>query len=126
LAIEGGHGSRAVNADQPIGLSTRARGRFKRLHRLVAAQIVESFAYGFLRHGLQPQPLYRLFGARVLDYVAEDKLAFASGVASVNDAIDIFALDEAHQQFEAFLRTLVGRPQFELRRYYRQVGEGPF
>ena len=40
--IERGHGARAVDADQPVGLGARARGVGQALHLLVAAQLRRS------------------------------------------------------------------------------------
>src|SRR5690606_31277673 len=116
FAVEGRHGARAVDADQPVGLGTRARGRFKRLELFVVAQVLERFADRGLRHGLQPQAAYGLLYAGILDDVAEDQLALSARVTGVDQGIDIFALGQLDQQLQAFGRALVRRPQLEFRR----------
>ncbi|MNQ55759.1 hypothetical protein D3C85_698610 [compost metagenome] len=125
LAVEGGHGAGAVDADQPVGLGARTGGGFQRLQLDVVAQVGEGFADGGLRHGLQPQALNRLFHARILNDVAEDQFAFASRVTGVDDRIHVLALGQADQQLQAFCRLLVGGAQFEFRRNHGQVREAP-
>lgn len=126
LAVEGGHGARAVDPHQPVGLGARARGGLQRLELFVVAQVGEGVADRLLRHRLQPQALDRLFHAGELDDVAEDQFAFAPGVAGVDDGVDILALGQPYQQLEALGRFLVGRSQFEGGRDHRQVREAPF
>ena len=76
------------------------------------------------RHGLQPEPLDRLLGLRVLDDVAEDQLALAAGVAGVDQRVHVLALDQLEQQLEPRL-ALLDRPQVEVRRNDRQMGKRP-
>jgi hypothetical protein len=101
LRVEGRHGARAVDADQPVGLGAAARGVGQRPHLLVRAQMGETLADGALRHRLQPEAADRLLGLGVLHQIAEDQLAFAARVAGVDEAADVLALDQARQQLEA-------------------------
>ncbi|MCY1524630.1 hypothetical protein D9M68_595730 [compost metagenome] len=126
LAVEGGHGARAVDAHQPVGFGARTGGRFQRLELDVVAQVGEGFADGGLGHRLQPQALDRLFHARILNDVAEDQFALASRVTGVDDGVHVLALGEADQQLQAFRGFLVGGAQFEFRRNHGQVREAPF
>ena len=91
---------------------------------LVAAQLREAVADRRRRHRLQPQPLDRLGGLRVLRDVAEDELALAARVAGVDERVDVLALDELQQRLQPVL-VLLDRLQLELRRDRRQVRERP-
>jgi hypothetical protein len=122
LRIERRHRARAVDADEPIRLGTADRGVGEGKHLLVAAQPLEAVADGRGRHRLQPEPLDRLVGLRVLDDVAEDQLAFATRVACVDQAVDVLALDEAQQCLQPRF-VLLDRLQREFRRNGRQVRE---
>ena len=77
------------------------------------------------RHRLQPQALHRLLGLRVLRDQAENQLAFAPGVAGVDQAVDVFALEQLGQHLQARF-ALRDRIQVEMRRNDRQIGETPF
>ena len=52
LRIEGGHGARAVDADQPIGLGAATRGIGQRQHFLVRPQLRKTLANRAWRHRL--------------------------------------------------------------------------
>ncbi len=77
------------------------------------------------RHRLQPQALDRLLGFGVLRDQAENQLAFAPGVAGVDQVGDVLALDQLVEDLQARF-GLVDRVQREVRRNHRQVREGPF
>jgi hypothetical protein len=57
--------------------------------------------------------------------VGEDQLAFAPGVAGVDDAIDVLPLQELVDQVQLRRRFLVPRPDLELGRDDREVVELP-
>ncbi len=124
LGIEGGHGARAVDADEPVGLGA-ALGRIgERQQLLVGPQPRETVADRLLRHRLQPKPLDRLRRLRVLHEIAEDELAFAAGIAGVDETAYVLALHQAQQEVEALLAP-VDRRELEMRRNQRQSREGP-
>ncbi|MCY1360620.1 hypothetical protein D9M69_472540 [compost metagenome] len=125
LAVEGGHGARAVDADQPVGLGAAARGVGQRQHVLVLAQAAEAVADGLRRHRLQPQAADRLFGLGLLRDQAEDQFPLAPRVAGVDQPGHVLALDQAVQHLQARL-GLGDRAQVKMRRDHRQVGKAPF
>lgn len=47
-----------------------------------------------------------VFRAGVGDDIAEDQLPFASGVARIDEAVDVLAFDEFDEGFEAVLALL--------------------
>ena len=125
LRVERRHRARAVDPDEPIGLGAADGGVGERAHLRVGAQLVEPLANRGGRHGLQPEAPDRLRRFRELHDVAEDELAFAAGVAGVDQIADVLALDEAQQRFQPVF-VLLDRLQREFRRDRRQVPEGPF
>jgi len=125
LAVEGGHGTRAVDTDQPVGFGAAAGSVGQRQHLLVLAQAGEAVADGLLRHRLQPQALDRLLRLGLLRDQAEDQFPFAPRVAGVDQAGDILALDQAVQHLQARF-GLGNGAQVEMRGDHRQVGEAPF
>ena len=124
LGVERGHRPRAVDADQPVGLRPAHRGVGERLQVAVGAQRLEAVADRRRRHRLQPQPLDRLLRPGVTDDVAEDELAFAPGVAGVDEPGDVLALHQPHEQLQALLVPL-DRLEIEVRRDHRQVRKRP-
>ena len=124
LGIERGHRARAVDADEPIGLGAAHRGIGERQHLRVGAQVREAVADRRGRHRLQPEAPDRLRRLGELRDVAEDELAFAPGVAGVDEVGDVLALDEPQQRLQPVL-VLLDRLQRELRRNRRQVRERP-
>ena len=124
LGVEGGHGARAVYSDQPVCLRAAARRVGEGKQFLVRAQGVEAITDGLWGHRLQPQALDGLLDPRIVDEIAEDEFAFASGVAGVDKRRDVFALHEAQKQIQAILASL-DRRQFEVRRDHRQSCERP-
>src|SRR5207248_1036732 len=115
LGIEGSHGTRAVDAHQPVRFRAALRRVGERQQLAVRAQFREALADRLRRHRLQPQALDRFFDARVLHDVAEDELALASGVAGVDERAHVLALHQAQQQIQPLLAFLERR-QFEARR----------
>ena len=81
LRVEGGHGARAVDAHEPVGLGTADGGIGERTDIRISAQIREAIADGGGRHGLQPETGDGLLGLGVLDDVAENEFALPPGVA---------------------------------------------
>ena len=124
LGVERGHGARAVDAHQPVGLRTTDRGVGQRQHFFVGAKVLEAVLDRTGSHRLQPQALYRLFTAGVTGDVTEDQLAFAARVAGVNHAGDVFAFQELGQQLQARFGFL-DRQQIKMRRNHRQISERP-
>ena len=61
----------------------------------------------------------------MLHDVAEDEFALAAGVARIDDAGDVLALDQPREEFEAIL-ALLDRLQVKMRRDNGQVRERPF
>ena len=95
--VEGRHGARAVDADQPVGLRAAARGAIEALHLRVAAQVVETVAR--IAWGVMLCSHRRLIGlpaapgaACVLLDQAEDQFALAPGVAGVDEFGHVLAL----------------------------------
>gem|GEM_PF-2535188 len=125
LGVEGRHGARAIDADQPVCLGAAARGVCQRAHFLVRAQMGETLANGALRHRLQPEAADRLVGLGVLHQIAEDQFALTSRVAGIDEAVYVLALDQACQQLEAVF-GLFDRVEREVRRNHRKMGERPF
>src|SRR5881394_1313852 len=61
----------------------------------------------------------------MLHDITKDQFAFATGVASINEQVDVFALDQAQQDLQAALAFLDGAER-EMWRDHRQVSESPF
>jgi len=61
----------------------------------------------------------------VLHDVTENELALAAGVAGVDEAGDVLALEQLLQEPQALLAALYGF-QVEMRWDDRQIGKGPF
>ena len=128
--VEGRHGARAVDADQPVGFGAAARGAGQSLHLLVAAQVVEAVANRLRCHGLQPQALdglaqAALGAACVLLDQAEDQLTFAARVTGVDEFGHILALGLLDHGVQAGLGLVHGL-EVEMRRNHRQVRKAPF
>ena len=77
------------------------------------------------RHRLQPESLHWLLCLRVLHNQPEDQLTLAARVTGINDAADVFTLEQLVQQLQARFGFL-DRVEREMRRDHRQVGERPF
>ena len=96
--VEGGHGARAVDAHQPVGLGAAARGVGQGLHLGIGAQMGKAVADGLRRHRLQPQAAdglaQRLGATCVLLDETENQLALTPGVAGVNQLRHVFALGQ--------------------------------
>ena len=119
-------GARGVHADDPVGLGARARGLLElaaaprrgagaRTPRASPSSVIE----------LQPEPLDGLLGPGLLVDVGEDQLALAAGVAGVDDAVDVVALQQPADDRHLLLRALVAHDELEASRHDRQVGHPP-
>ncbi len=86
--------------------------------------MIERVADRVRRHRLQPQTADRLFDAAEFDQIPENQLTLASGVASVDQKIDIGALHQLFEHVEARFR-LLDRLELKFVRNNRQVGEAP-
>jgi len=122
--VEGGHGPRAIDADQPVAFRTAGGGLAQRNHLRVAAQVGEALADGVGSHRLQPEALDRLLVFEVLDDVAENEFAFAAGVAGVDDLLDVGAGQEFFQDAQLVL-SLLPRDESEMVGKDRKILEGP-
>ena len=84
-----GEQARGVDADEPVGAFTTARGGKEPVIVRTGAQITEGTAYlGFL-HRVEPEAQRGLGAAREFVEVAEDEFALASRVAGVYDLGDV-------------------------------------
>ena len=124
LGVERGHGPGAVDAHQPVGLRAAQGGIRQRQHLRVLAKLDESVPDGGRGHGLEPEPLDGFLGLGVADDVAEDELAFPSGVAGVDQGVHVLALHQLDQQLEPGGGLLDGF-EIEVGWYHRQIGEAP-
>ncbi len=126
--IEGGHGSRAIDAHQPIGFRPAACGVCKRQHLRIRAQIGKAVPNGLWRHRLQPQTLRRfverLFVARKLFDQAKNQLALAASVTGIDEIANVLALRQFHNRVKTGLGFLDGA-QIKARRQHGQIGETP-
>ena len=125
LAVECCHGTRAVDANQPVRFGAGSRGSLQRLDRIIGAQRRKSIADRGLRHRLQPQALHGLVDPSILLDVAKDQLAFPPSVAGIDQAVHVLALDEAHQHFESLTSLFIRRAKLELGWNHRQVSKTP-
>ena len=125
LLVKGGHRARPVDADEPIAFRTAGGGLGERDHFLVAAQVGEALADGVGGHGLQPEPPDGLAVFEMARDVAENQLAFASGVAGVDDFGDVRAGEEFFEHAELVLGFLAGH-EIEVVGEDREVLEAPF
>src|SRR2546430_9721881 len=87
--------------------------------------MVERLADRIRCHRLQPQTPNWLFNAAEFDQIAENQFAFAAGVASVNQKVDIFSLHQLLEHVEARLGFL-DRPELNFVGDNRQIGKAPF
>ena len=123
--IKSGHGTGAVDADQPIGLRTAAGGVGQRQHLLVGTQAGEAVTNRLWRHGLQPQARDRVFGLAVLLDQAEDQFTLTSRVTGVDECVHVFAFGELDNGIQPRLGLVHGL-EVKMRRNDRQVGKAPF
>ena len=125
LGIERSHGASAIDSDQPIGFRAAQRGIGQRQHFLIVSQTRKAVANRRWRHRLQPQPFDRLFGFGEARDVAENQFALPPRVASIDQRIDVFALNQSCEHLQARLGSL-DRRQVEMRRNHRQICKRPF
>jgi hypothetical protein len=74
LRVEGGHRTRAIDADQPVRFRAADGSVAQALHLGAAAQAREAVSDGLRGHRLQPQALDRFAILGVLNDVVEDQL----------------------------------------------------
>ncbi len=122
--IERGHGARAIDADQPVGFRTAAGRIGQGHHLLVTAQLFKTFPDGRRGHRLQPEPFHRMSRLGILLNQPKYQLAFAAGVASVDQRPHILALGQLDDGIEPPL-GLVDRLEVEIGWNHRQVGKAP-
>ena len=114
-----------VHPDDPVGLGARARGRLEQRQLVSGPQLGERVLDRLGRHRVQPQPLDRLLRAGLLVQVGEDQLALATGVAGVDDQLDVVAPELALDHVHLLLRSLVADDQLEMLGHDRQIGHPP-
>src|SRR6185295_16038080 len=85
----------------------------------------KAIADGGRGHRLEPETLDRLFCFGVLNDITEDKLPFPPGIASVNQGIYVFALEQLQQDLQTRLGFLNGT-QVEMGGNYGQMCKSPF
>ena len=124
LGIQGGQRTGAIDAHDPIALAAALRGIGQRAHLILGAQFLEGIQDGVVRHRLHPHALDRLLHTSRLHEVAENEFPFTSGVACIDDAINVLALHEAQQRLVA-IRTALDGLQLKLLGNNRQSGETP-
>ena len=117
--------ARGVHADDPVGLRARARGLLEALELLRRAQRRERALHRRVRHRAQPQPFDRLLGFGLLVQVGEDQLALATGVAGVDDLLDVLAAELFGDHRHLLARALVAHLELEVLGHDRQVGHPP-
>ncbi len=87
--------------------------------------MIEGLADRFRRHRLQPQTADGLFDPAKFDQIPKNQFPFPSGVAGVDQKIDIGALHQALKHVEARFRFL-DRPELKFVRDNREIGKAPF
>ena len=100
LGVEGGHGTRGIDAYEPITFAATYGGVREWNHLLPGTQMRKAFADRFGRHALQPQAAGRLFRVRELDDVMKNQLPLAAGVAGIDDIGDIRTLEQTLDEAE--------------------------
>ena len=116
--------ARGVNANQPIGFRTTISRSAESLKILARPQFLKSLADGGLGHGLQPQAFDRFAASHILFDLAENQLAFASSITSIDEAIHIFACGQFFQQTQLSGLTTPRTP-LEGAWQHRQVCQRP-
>ena len=97
-----------VHPDQPVRAGAAARGVGETLELVPGPQVVEALPDRAVGHGSQPQAQDRLIALQIVDDLAEDQLALATGVAGVDDAIHVLALQESADGPDALTLALLG------------------
>ena len=123
--VEGGHGARTVDADEPVAFRAASGGFGERDHFSIVAEGGETFADGVRGHGLQPEAFDRFLVFEMLGNVTEDEFAFASGIAGIDHFADVFAGEEFFQDAELVLGFLAG-DEVEVGGEDGEIFEGPF
>ena len=108
LRIEGGHRPCAIDTNEPVALAATNGGVAQRRHFSAGPEGAKAFANGFGGHALQPEAANGLFVARELHEIMKYQFALSSGIAGVDDLVEIRALEQALDRVEAGLRLFDG------------------
>ena len=93
-----------VDPDEPVTFAPGARGIGQTGHLLAVAQGLKRFLDSAGGHGLHPGALDRQLRLRELVEILKNQLAFAPGVAGVDDSVDVFAVEQLFELIKAILR----------------------
>ena len=96
--------ARCVHAHQPIRHRTAARAFVQRIVAGIALQFRKALADRRIRHRGYPQPLHRLFAARLLIDIAKDQFTLARGVGRADQRIDAIRIHQRGYAFELLCR----------------------
>ena len=91
----------AVHADQPVSLGAADRGTQEAGLGRLGEQVGEGFGNRRIGHAGQPEPANRQLAAGELVDVVEDELAFAAGIARIDNRSDVLATKELLEEFVA-------------------------
>ncbi len=100
LGVEGGEGAGRVDADEPVAFRAADGGIAEVLVFLSWGEVCEAVADDFRQEGIQPEARDRFFVIQVLGDVEKNQFPLASGVAGVDQAGDIWAFEEAGDEFD--------------------------
>ncbi len=79
--------ARAVDPDEPVALAAGTSGVRQPRHFRTVTQMLEAVTNGLRRHRLQPEAFDRVLVLGEPAKVVENQLAFAAGVASVDELL---------------------------------------
>ena len=96
FAVEGGHGARAVDPHQPVGLERASAAASSGLSCSSSRRLAKASRIACCVIDCSHRRWIGFFHAGELDDVAEDQFAFAPGVAGVDDGVDILALGQPY------------------------------
>ena len=114
-----------VHADNPIGLRARSCGLLQALELLRRPQRRQRAPHRCARHRVQPQAFDGLLAFRLLVQIREDQLALATGVAGVDDLVDVLAAELLGNDRHLLARALVADLELEALGHDRQIGHPP-
>ncbi len=119
-----GQGPGGVHSDQPVCLRAASGGVAQAIILGAGPQILEALADGLGGHRLQPEALAGLVNLQVVQDLAKDQLALAAGVAGVDHARDVLAVEQFLECRQAGRVALLGL-EFEGGGKDRQILELP-
>ena len=119
-----GEQPRGVDADEPVGALTTARGGKEPVIVRAGAKVSKGAAYLAILHRVEPETQRGLGAAREFIEVAEDKFALASGVTGVYDLRDVIIEHEPTQVAKLF-SLILWHPVAPVMGQYGQVGYTP-